>query len=83
MLMHLTYLTPNVEKWNKNHQSGTILPSHSMNCRCFPPEGVELQTPVILPHLAKVARYIGELNGLCESMPDLQPLYYTKVKTAS
>ena len=40
----------------------------------LPPEGVELETPAILRHLAKAARYIGELNGLCESMPDPQLL---------
>ena len=44
------------------------------NLPALPPIGIELETPEILRHLAKAARYIGELNGLCESMPDPQLL---------
>ena len=33
-----------------------------------------METPEILRHLAKAPRFIGELNGLCESMPDPQLL---------
>jgi cell filamentation protein, protein adenylyltransferase len=40
----------------------------------LPPADLDLETPEILRHLAKAARYIGELNGLCESMPDPQLL---------
>ncbi len=37
------------------------------------------ETPEILRHLAKAARYLGELNGLCASLPDPQLLINTIV----
>lgn len=42
-----------------------------------PPEFKE--TPEILRHLAKAARHLGELNGLCASLPDPQLLINTIV----
>jgi hypothetical protein len=35
--------------------------------QALPPENIDPEKPEILRHLAKAARYIGELNGLCES----------------
>jgi Fic family protein len=36
----------------------------------LPPEGIELETPLILKKLTHAARNLGELNGLCETLPD-------------
>ncbi|HUB61901.1 MAG TPA: hypothetical protein VL978_14405, partial [Puia sp.] len=36
----------------------------------LPPEGIDLETPAILKKLAVAARNLGELNGLCETLPD-------------
>lgn len=36
----------------------------------LPPIGVDLETPAILKKLAIAARNLGELNGLCETLPD-------------
>ncbi len=44
----------------------------------LPPEGF-IETPQILRHLAKAYRYLGELNGLCASLPDPQLLINTIV----
>ncbi len=38
-----------------------------------------IESPEILRHLAKAARHIGELNGLCASLPDPQLLINTIV----
>jgi len=38
-----------------------------------------VESPEILRHLAKAARHIGELNGLCASLPDPQLLINTIV----
>ena len=38
-----------------------------------------LESPEILRHVAKAARYLGELNGLCTSLPDPQLLINTIV----
>jgi len=38
-----------------------------------------IESPEILRHLAKAARHIGELNGLCVSLPDPQLLINTIV----
>ncbi len=38
-----------------------------------------VESPEILRHLAKAARYLGELNGLCTSLPDPQLLINTIV----
>jgi Fic family protein len=38
-----------------------------------------VESPEILRHLAKAARYLGELNGLCASLPDPQLLINTIV----
>lgn len=38
-----------------------------------------IESPEILRHLAKAARYLGELNGLCTSLPDPQLLINTIV----
>jgi Fic family protein len=35
------------------------------------------ESPEILRHLVKASRYLGELNGLCESLPDPQLLINT------
>ncbi|WP_037315923.1 Fic family protein [Salegentibacter sp. Hel_I_6] len=45
----------------------------------LPPTGIELESPVILKQLAKASRYLGELKGLCESLPDPQLLINTLV----
>ena len=37
------------------------------------------ESPELLRHLAKAARYLGELNGLCASLPDPQLLINTIV----
>ena len=44
----------------------------------LPPEGFT-ESPEILRHLAKASRYLGELNGLCASLPDPQLLINTIV----
>ncbi len=36
----------------------------------LPPNGIDLETPVILKKLALASRNLGELNGLCETLPD-------------
>ncbi|HSZ35111.1 MAG TPA: Fic family protein [Puia sp.] len=36
----------------------------------LPPEGIDLETPTVLKKLAVAARNLGELNGLCETLPD-------------
>ncbi len=38
-----------------------------------------VETPEILKHLAKASRYLGELNGLCASLPDPHLLINTIV----
>lgn len=45
----------------------------------LPPEGIDLETAPILRHLAKASRHLGELNGLCASLPDPQLLINTIV----
>src|SRR5665213_1273388 len=45
----------------------------------LPPARVNLETPDILRQLAKASRHIGELNGLCASLPDPQLLINTIV----
>ena len=37
------------------------------------------ESPEILKHLTKAARYLGELNGLCTSLPDPKLLINTIV----
>ncbi len=44
----------------------------------LPPE-VDIETPEILRHLAKASRKLGELNGLCASLPEPQLLIHTIV----
>ncbi len=36
----------------------------------LPPEGIDLETLAVLKKLAVAARNLGELNGLCETLPD-------------
>lgn len=45
----------------------------------LPPDGIDLETAPILRHLAKASRHLGELNGLCASLPDPQLLINTIV----
>jgi len=45
----------------------------------LPPSGVDLETPVILKQVAKASRYLGELKGLCQSLPDPQLLINTLI----
>src|SRR5690606_1383776 len=45
----------------------------------LPPDGINLETPTILKQVAKASRYLGELKGLCESLPDPQLLINTLV----
>lgn len=42
----------------------------------LPPEGFA-ETPELLRHLAKASRFLGELNGICTSLPDPQLLINT------
>lgn len=44
----------------------------------LPPPGFT-ESPEILRHPAKASRYLGELNGLCASLPDPQLLINTIV----
>lgn len=44
----------------------------------LPPHGF-IESPEILRHMAKAARHLGELNGLCASLPDPQLLINTIV----
>lgn len=44
----------------------------------LPPAGFK-ETPDMLRHLAKASRYLGELNGLCASLPNPQLLINTIV----
>ena len=43
------------------------------------PPGDFIESPEILRHLARAYRYLGELNGLCASLPDPQLLINTIV----
>ena len=43
------------------------------------PPADSVESPEILRHLAKAARHLGELNGLCASLPDPQLLINTIV----
>lgn len=45
----------------------------------LPPTGVNLETTAILRQLTKASRKLGELNGLCASLPDPQLLINTIV----
>lgn len=36
----------------------------------LPPQGIDLETPEVLKKLTAAARNLGELNGLCETLPD-------------
>src|SRR5690606_5926173 len=45
----------------------------------LPPERITVETPVILKQVAKASRFLGELKGLCESLPDPQLLINTLV----
>jgi len=45
----------------------------------LPPAQINLETPGILRQLAKASRHLGELNGLCASLPDPQLLINTIV----
>jgi Fic family protein len=45
----------------------------------LPPDESLFETPEILKSLAKASRYLGELNGLCASLPDPQLLINTIV----
>lgn len=44
----------------------------------LPPKGF-VESPEILRHLTKAARHLGELNGLCASLPDPNLLIHTIV----
>lgn len=43
----------------------------------LPPREIDLETPALLKQLTNAARYLGELNGLCETLPDPQLLINT------
>ncbi|HEY0677917.1 MAG TPA: Fic/DOC family N-terminal domain-containing protein [Chitinophagaceae bacterium] len=45
----------------------------------LPPPGTDLEVPSILKHLSIASRHLGELNGLCASLPDPQLLINTIV----
>jgi len=45
----------------------------------LPPEGVNVETTSILKNLSKASRHLGELNGLCASLPDPELLINTIV----
>ena len=41
------------------------------------PPAYFVESPEVLKHLVKASRYLGELNGLCKSLPDPQLLINT------
>lgn len=45
----------------------------------LPPKAIDLETPEILKNLSKASRQLGELSGLCASLPDPQLLINTIV----
>lgn len=45
----------------------------------LPPEGIDIETSDILKLAVKASRHLGELNGLCASLPDPQLLINTLV----
>jgi Fic family protein len=45
----------------------------------LPPPGIDLETPEILKNLIRASRQLGELSGLCASLPDPQLLINTIV----
>lgn len=45
----------------------------------LPPTGIEVESAEMLKQVTKAARYLGELKGLCESLPDPQLLINTLV----
>ena len=45
----------------------------------LPPAEIDLETPAILKKLTQAARNLGELNGLCETLPDPRLLLNTIV----
>ncbi|MGI8636561.1 MAG: Fic/DOC family N-terminal domain-containing protein, partial [Segetibacter sp.] len=45
----------------------------------LPTESADFETPPILKLLSVASRHLGELNGLCASMPDPQLLINTIV----
>jgi len=57
--------------YNKNSPFNDLPP--------LPPVNVNLETPEILKQLSKASRHLGELNGLCVSLPDPQLLINTIV----
>ncbi len=48
--------------YQKNHPHNDLSP--------LPPHGIDLETSPILKNLTLAARNLGELNGLCETLPD-------------
>lgn len=57
--------------YNRNHPFNDLPP--------LPPAQVNLEAPEILRQLALASRYLGELNGLCATLPDPQLLINTIV----
>lgn len=45
----------------------------------LPPQDIDLETPEILKNLSRASRQLGELSGLCASLPDPQLLINTIV----
>jgi Fic family protein len=45
----------------------------------LPPQDINLETPEILKNLSRASRQLGELNGLCASLPDSRLLINTIV----
>lgn len=45
----------------------------------LPPIETAIETPAILRQVVKASRHLGELNGLCTSLPDPQLLINTLV----
>ncbi|HUS02095.1 MAG TPA: Fic/DOC family N-terminal domain-containing protein [Chitinophagaceae bacterium] len=57
--------------YNKNQPYNDLPP--------LPPAEIDLETPEILRNLSKASRQLGELNGLCASLPDPHLLINTIV----
>jgi len=69
-LMSKIYTNFNIMAYNKN------IPFNDLPA--LPPQGFT-ETPEILRQLARAARHLGELNGLCASLPEPQILINTIV----
>jgi Fic family protein len=73
--MSKIYSKFDMNEYNKDIPFNQLLP--------LPPQGVEVETPEILKNLTRAARKLGELYGLCASLPDPELLINTIVMQES